>query len=591
MSKRNDVSVIDLSSMILCSLNEGSATIEKAIHCLKSNHMAYLDMSVNPSDYQDASTFAADYLAVELMSKYPYLDVDINRESVALEKFATVEKGLISTNQLIRCLRNRSLALPRDHHWVFYTACEKIRRCLGPFSWSRAERYFSFGPGASLGLPRKQSDAYNKFGCLNPTVTPGAADLAEAAIRSNGIWKEFFFPDSPSLGPLARLKPVLGNRIVTVPKNAKTDRVIAIEPLFNMYFQKGIGGVMRNCLRRVGVDLNSQLLNQELARVGSADGTLATIDLSSASDSIAMEVVDEMLPPCWVSAIKATRSPYGVLPSGEIITYQKVSSMGNGFTFELESLIFWALAESAIEYLKLEDRRLAVYGDDLIVPVEAVGLLVDVLALLGFTTNSKKTFSAGPFRESCGKHFFLGTEVTPFYVRENLRGSERLFWAANTVRSYAHTLLGCGYGCDSRLKGVWDFIVSQLSPRARSCEGPLWLENQLATTHLGVCFDEAAPICRRHVRGFGGLMYRRLSRVYGATCKDDFPALIRWSERHRSPAVVPPWHQMPWRFSSFGTDFRNEWDGVSITEYPTPRYRLCLSRGITQQWQEPGPWI
>lgn len=145
----------------------------------------------------------------------------------------------------------------------------------------------------------------------------------------------------------------MGNKVTTVPKNSKTDRVIAIEPLMNMYVQKGIGGAIRHSLRSVGINLNDQTSNQRLAREGSLQGKLATVDLSSASDSVSLLLVEELLPPDWVAAIKLCRSPCGVLPDGSVINYQKVSSMGNGFTFELESLIFWAACSSVCQYLRL----------------------------------------------------------------------------------------------------------------------------------------------------------------------------------------------------------------------------------------------
>jgi hypothetical protein len=213
------------------------------------------------------------------------------------------------------------------------------------------------------------------------------------------------------------LEIVAGNRIVTVPKNYKTDRTIAIEPDMNLYVQRGFGRYIRRRLQLVGVDLNDQTRNQKLACIGSLSGTLATIDLSLASDTISRGLVDRFIRPDWTSALGQCRSPFGVLPSGEKIFYQKYSSMGNGFTFELETLIFWSLAIAYARIHGEEVSRICVYGDDIIVPSTMAEGFCGLLSYCGFTANSKKSYWSGPFRESCGKHYYSGYDITPFYVK------------------------------------------------------------------------------------------------------------------------------------------------------------------------------
>jgi hypothetical protein len=85
---------------------------------------------------------------------------------------------------------------------------------------------------------------------------------------------------------------VSGNNVDWVPKNYKTDRTIAIEPDWNMFLQKGLGGLLRRRLRRVGQDLNDQSTNRFCAAVGSIDGSLATLDMSMASDTVAYRLVE-----------------------------------------------------------------------------------------------------------------------------------------------------------------------------------------------------------------------------------------------------------------------------------------------------------
>jgi hypothetical protein len=85
--------------------------------------------------------------------------------------------------------------------------------------------------------------------------------------------------------------------------------------------------------------------------------------------------------------------------------------MGNGATFAIETLIFAALSFAT------GSKRFSVYGDDIIIEKEYVEDLFTLLKFFGFRINEDKSFTEGPFRESCGVDVFSGEEVTPFYLR------------------------------------------------------------------------------------------------------------------------------------------------------------------------------
>ena len=215
---------------------------------------------------------------------------------------------------------------------------------------------------------------------------------------------------STARGTLARVVP--GNIFFTVPKNAETDRGACKEPDWNMFFQKGIGDYIRARLKRVGCDLDDQTLNQRLARAGSIDGSLATIDLSAASDSNSISLVERIVPFELYRVMDDLRSPVTMLPSGEYYTPNMFSSMGNGFTFELESLLFLSLTRAVTSLFRIPG-RISVYGDDIIAPTKCIPVLLDLLGYCGHRPNTDKTFHTGFFRESCGKHYFHGNDVTP----------------------------------------------------------------------------------------------------------------------------------------------------------------------------------
>jgi hypothetical protein len=208
------------------------------------------------------------------------------------------------------------------------------------------------------------------------------------------------------------------NVVTFVTKNWKTDRTIAMEPDHLLPLQAAIGEFFKRLLRKWGVDLSDQTMNQVLARIGSIDGSYATIDLKAASDTIARALIKLLFPPDWAELLLSlSSSSYAIGHEAKSATpYAKLSSMGNGFTFPVESIIFAA----AILALKPENIW-AVYGDDIVVETRLASELTTLLRVLGFEINTEKSFSdpSVPFRESCGADWLRGKKVTPFYVRSD----------------------------------------------------------------------------------------------------------------------------------------------------------------------------
>jgi len=231
------------------------------------------------------------------------------------------------------------------------------------------------------------------------------------------------------------LEIVSGNVLFTVPKKTDIDRVACKEPDLNMFLQKGIGNYFRKCLRSTGINLNDQSINRSLARQGSVTGRLATLDLSSASDSVTEGLVALFLPEVWYTHLDAVRCPVTVIDGVEHRN-QMFSSMGNGFTFELESLLFYTLARATAFFSGIRG-VISVYGDDIICPVQLCERLIWVLQWFGFTVNTEKSFTEGPFRESCGGHYWNGLDITPFYIRSPIDSIVDVIDVANKLRQWA----------------------------------------------------------------------------------------------------------------------------------------------------------
>lgn len=62
-------------------------------------------------------------------------------------------------------------------------------------------------------------------------------------------------------------------------------------------------------------------------------------------------------------------------------------------------------------------RKVRVFGDDIIVPTNALPKLLEILSFTQLKVNLNKTFSKGKFRESCGLDAYDGVDVTPARVK------------------------------------------------------------------------------------------------------------------------------------------------------------------------------
>lgn len=345
-----------------------------------------------------AEEFSEFYLRSEAFSKFRGED-SASLAEVAIDKFREAESAAGDSNSRLIDLWSRA----RVNQRVFRRARAILHDILGPFPMESFPWACRFGPGASVGLRRTDASHQKKWD-RSSHITKAALPYYWAFAR----WSTVL--------PPRNLEVVDANRVTTVPKSYKTDRTIAIEPDWNCFFQLGVGACIRRRLQRHGILLReAQEINQGLAKLGSWTNSLATLDLSMASDSISVALCEALLPEDWWRVINDVRSPYGLMPDGSRVQYEKVSSMGNGCTFELETLLFYALTLAVCGNGNRD--RISVYGDDIICPSEHALAVAEILAEAGFQLNPDKSFWDGPFRESCGGHYWKGVDVTPFYVK------------------------------------------------------------------------------------------------------------------------------------------------------------------------------
>lgn len=433
----------------LCKSVDSPVSLACWLRYKHGEHLQLAEKRIKPAEYLHLSDFRDDYLVVSYLSKWTGLDTGVDKEKVALEAFASSESKCKETNRRLKDAASGVKFNPAVEP-VLLLAQQKIADVLGPLRWIDALECVGWGKGATATLKGAEANLVRKIdpGMGRISVTRGALDLIVLLIESDPCWASAILKKDV-VGPFSLLRSqvfeiVPGNKITTVPKDATKDRTIAAEPTANIFMQLGVGRLIRRrLLKRCGIDLDDQGPNQRAALRGSAGSGEATLDLKSASDTVSKELIEQLIPCEWLILLKSLRSPKGTIDGSNWFEYEKFSSMGNGFTFELETLIFWALAVATLQHHGYKGRVL-VYGDDVILPSEAYTAYSEVLSYCGFEVNSKKSFSDGYFRESCGGHYWNGHVVTPVYQKESI-WSDRKVVLPEAYRC-ANRILRLAYG-------------------------------------------------------------------------------------------------------------------------------------------------
>jgi hypothetical protein len=393
-------------------------------------------MRTDPKHYFSAEDFALDNQVTEFLRKLDYPLVKLQREKDAEQLFLSCEAQNCASNSRISRFNNHGPFEGLDDLRIreVLSLTRKIAsEILGKLP---SELEPVFGPGATLEDRGRLITVPDKISS-RPTITPGARCLLPFWERT--AWARALVIDHPWH---SEPKSVRGNRFTTVPKDALKLRGICVEPSLNVSLQLAVGKIMKGRLRRFGLDLScigldlyaAQPIHKSVARAASKGGAFATIDLSNASDTLCLELVRAVLPSDWFDLLYSLRSPYTWI-RGKRYRLEKFSSMGNGYTFELETLVFASMCRAIALLEHHQDavfgRGLWVFGDDLIVPTTMAESVVAYLSWAGFKTNPRKTFLEGPFRESCGGDFFDGIPVRAYYQKEDPDEPQKTIAMAN----------------------------------------------------------------------------------------------------------------------------------------------------------------
>jgi len=373
-----------------------------------------------------------------------------------------------------------------------------------------------------------------------------------------------------------------------------------------MFFQLGIGRLIENRLMDYGIAIsdspgveNQQIVNRRLARRGSLTGSLATLDLSHASDSLTNVLVRSYFPQEVLHFLEKCRTPSARLPDGTEIDLEIFSTMGNGFNFPLQTMFFLCVVLACYKSLKItpilqgdpDTRNIGVFGDDIIVVTEAAMLVSRVMHLLGFTINADKSYVDGEFRESCGGDYFRGHDVTPFYIKKCDTEAD-LYVHANAIQRwtqrtgvYLHDLfhlvvrrlsslrkrifvVPSYLGDDAGLKMPW-LWASYVGSFRRDRNGSIRCQSLQALTRSRPLFDRKGRERKDAARIWSNPMGLHLAFLDGHI-RD---GLISWDKPRGSPEYVVKARTVP------------DWDVESNGLYNP--YELALRASVASGYLQP----
>lgn len=330
-----------------------------------------------------------------------------------------------------------------------------LTQILGEFSELEWAQYFRFGPGVSSTCRGLHSTILHKLES-KIECTPEALPMVRRGFKH---FFQYYHHD-------AEYTVASSNVFLTVEKSYKERRGICISRHGNIPAQLALGLCLKERLKPfINIDYQADY-HKKLVRQHWRE--IATIDLRKASQMIARRLPELVFPPDWFDAMDTLRESSTILPNGKVQYNEHFSAMGNGFTFEMETLLFYATAKAALQNAGVKWKFLSVFGDDIIVDKEHAQIVSDALVNFGFEINSDKTFIDGPFKESCGVDTLYGRNVRPVFIR-HLKGrktDEILFKLANSaIRMAANS--GHGLCFDARFYRAWMRVVRKIPSHRR----------------------------------------------------------------------------------------------------------------------------
>lgn len=411
--------------------------------CLNDNLLADLEIPSSLADApitsdMDVQLVAKISLARSFFKKLCPLGNTRAADENALEKFKSINNSLPehyefgAENEAESCF------------WDYFR--NHLNTCIGPHESIESYCLDSLrnGMGAGPGSAQKADSTTfvsKIFESPMSYTDPALIRYYRAALVETGLWADAEMLRFRKFGFVR----VEGGKTFFAPKNAEISRTCSTEANLNMLVQKSICEFLEFRMGwYFGISLKTQPdRNRELARLGSLNGTFGTIDLVSASDCNGLDMLSQAIAPSFLKTMMwLSRSEVSVLPDGSTVKLRMISTMGNAFTFPLQTIIFASAVRAAYDLMGIapsdtsQRPQYGVFGDDIIVLSRAYDFVCRMLTKLGFQVNVGKSFNTGPFRESCGHDYFRGVNVRGLYVK-SLETHQQVYSLINRMNRWS----------------------------------------------------------------------------------------------------------------------------------------------------------
>lgn len=354
----------------------------------------YMDMETN----QD--TFKKMYQLLTLFKRFILTDDTLKPAAlvdIAIDKFKSAQDRLAAFHDVPMHLRDIVMWARGFTHDI-----------LGDFSEAELLPLCEFGKHAAVGVPLRRATLASKWSTITGSQ-PQLDWFYSSYCGYNRMLDEFLVEHA--------IEPRVVDELALtfVPKNSKGCRSITPNTTVGSLRTDGLGKMVERRLRRVGLDITSlQEQHRDLARIASIDQRFVTCDQSSASDNITGWLLELLLPKSWYREFDLGRVPYIRMPNGELVKARSFCTMGIGYTFPLQTLVFYVLAKAISASMFDGTDFVSCYGDDLIISARLWPFIKEIFPKFGLLINAEKSFSSGFFRESCGGDYYRGVDVRPF---------------------------------------------------------------------------------------------------------------------------------------------------------------------------------
>lgn len=398
------------------------------------------------SDFRNDSAVQVDPRYVDAIRNYQYESTskkfeasqEKNRlEQSCFETFLEVNHRIGHFNALIGYNVRSGLSDDTSVGWVLRRAKAICAWVLGSLDSTELMTHTRNSGGVSIGVPFSDTSIEHKFK-FPISCTRRASKTFFNCITYDTSLCQYLYSESVKDRNVGCFDYVSASRATTVPKSTTKRRMIAIEPTGNMYLQQSLMAIMYKRLAVAGLDVTTlPRRHTQLAFLGSITGHLSTIDFSSASDCVSIELVNYLFPDDWLASMHNCRVPFMEINSSPV-RLNCYATMGNATTFPVETLVFYSLAVASVmlennrsshrnsglncssRVPTLEERNsVSVFGDDCILPYKSSSLFIEICECLGFIVNKEKSFFDGKpgFRESCGGDYLHGLCARPVFLR------------------------------------------------------------------------------------------------------------------------------------------------------------------------------